>query len=113
MAQKVIVELVDDIDGTPIPEGQGRNVTFALEGRTYEIDLSPENHQKLTSVLEPFIAAARTVSGGSRSASAKHRTAAGRRDLAAIRAWAHDNDYKVSDRGRIPAKVIDAYDAAH
>ncbi|HZU92839.1 MAG TPA: histone-like nucleoid-structuring protein Lsr2 [Microbacterium sp.] len=33
--------------------------------------------------------------------------------MAAIRAWANDNGYTLSERGRIPAPVVEAYNAAH
>jgi hypothetical protein len=34
-------------------------------------------------------------------------------DTAAVRAWARENGYQISDRGRIPAEVTEAYSAAH
>lgn len=34
-------------------------------------------------------------------------------DTKAIREWARANGYDVSDRGRIPADVMDAYSAAN
>lgn len=33
--------------------------------------------------------------------------------LTSIRDWARKNGYSVSDRGRIPSDVLEAYDAAH
>lgn len=39
MAQKVITEFIDDIDGS-VAE---RTFTFAVDGTNYEIDLSSEN----------------------------------------------------------------------
>jgi hypothetical protein len=30
-----------------------------------------------------------------------------------VRAWARENGYQISDRGRIPAEVTEAYSAAH
>lgn len=42
MAQRVLTQLVDDIDGTELEDGQGETVTFALDGSNYEIDLSPQ-----------------------------------------------------------------------
>jgi hypothetical protein len=43
MAQRVITQLVDDIDGKEIAEGAGETVSFALDGVSYEIDLSSKN----------------------------------------------------------------------
>ncbi|MDQ1131033.1 Lsr2 family protein [Microbacterium sp. SORGH_AS_0888] len=59
MARKVIVKLVDDLDGTPIEDGTGSTVTFAYGKKSYEIDLSDTNAAKLEDALAPFIAAAR------------------------------------------------------
>lgn len=106
MARKVITSYVDDIDGS---EAEG-TVTFSLDGVAYEVDLSAKNASKLRDVLEPYINAGRKV-GGRRSSGASKST--GRNDLAAIRAWAKDNGHDVSERGRIPAAVIEAYDSAH
>ncbi len=39
MAQRIVVQKTDDIDGSAAPE----TVTFALDGTTYEIDLSEAN----------------------------------------------------------------------
>jgi len=47
MAQKVDVRFVDDLDGS---EASG-TVSFALDGRAYEIDLSEENAAKLRDSL--------------------------------------------------------------
>ncbi|MDF1487733.1 histone-like nucleoid-structuring protein Lsr2 [Tessaracoccus caeni] len=112
MARKVEVTLVDDIDGTPAE----RNVTFALEGKTYEIDLSQGNYDKLAEALAPFVEKGRRVTGSrstARSGSAPRRTPVPAGNAAAIRSWASENGYEVSDRGRIPADVVAAYEAAH
>jgi hypothetical protein len=39
MAQKIIREFVDDIDGSPAE----RTFSFAVDGVSYEIDLSTQN----------------------------------------------------------------------
>ncbi|MBF4563303.1 Lsr2 family protein [Microbacterium sp. VKM Ac-2870] len=116
MAQKVIVELVDDLDGTPIKDGKGGTVSFALGKKSYDIDLSDTNLTKLEKALAPFIDAARPSSsaptaGARRSASRSARKASGV-DLAAVRDWARANGHTVSERGRVPAAVLEAYAAA-
>lgn len=63
MARKVVVELVDDLDGTPIEEGTGGTVSFSFDGVAYEIDLSEASRAKLAQALEPFIAAERRAEG--------------------------------------------------
>lgn len=51
MAQTVIVQLTDDIDGGEADE----TISFALSGNTYEIDLSVENASRLRDAFAPFI----------------------------------------------------------
>ena len=43
MAKTVIVKLVDDIDGSDADE----TVQFALDGKSYEVDLSTANASRL------------------------------------------------------------------
>ena len=59
MAQKVRIIMTDDLDGGAADE----TVSFAIDGRTYEIDLSEQNANKLRDALAPFIASARRVGG--------------------------------------------------
>ena len=47
MAQKTLVQLVDDLDGKPITNGRGETVSFGLDGKDYDIDLSAKNAAKL------------------------------------------------------------------
>lgn len=115
MAKKVTVELVDDLDGTPIAENEGGTVVFSLERRSYEIDLSDANLARLREALEPFIDAGRVVSSAAPAprVRAASRSSANSRDLTEVRTWARANGHTVSDRGRVPAAVIEAFDAAH
>lgn len=112
MAQKIDVRLVDDLDGT---EATG-TISFNLDGKAYEIDLSTDNANKMRDSLAPFIAAARRSSGRiptprmtSRSTRSPVRTDYEQNQ--AIREWAQARGMKVSDRGRIPAEVLEAYHA--
>ena len=115
MAQKVTVTLVDDLDGGTAEE----TVEFGIDGVTYEIDLSNDNAAKLRDALAGYVAHARRAGGRRRpSAAAPKRSGGGRASVdreqnAAMREWARKNGYKVSDRGRIPAEVVDAYHKAH
>lgn len=114
MAQKIT--LVDDIDGTPIDSGDGGTVRFSIDGANYEIDLGPDNIAELHSALEKFVSSARRV--GSRPAAAASAASASAsksdpKQLKAVREWANANGHQVSDRGRIPAEVQAAYQAAH
>jgi hypothetical protein len=110
MAQRVNIVLEDDLDGSPADE----TVTFALDGVSYEIDLSDTNAGKLRDALAPYVGHARR-SSGRRSSSARPQgsRSGAKRDLADVREWARKNGHKVSDRGRISAEVQAAYDKAH
>lgn len=118
MAQIREVRLVDDLDG----EAADETVEFGIDGKSYEIDLSKENAGRLRDVLADFVTAARraggrrrrsrsactgTASGGAGSAP-RGRTAIDREQNQAIREWARKQGMKVSDRGRIPAEVLEA-----
>ncbi|MYW70256.1 Lsr2 family protein [Streptomyces sp. SID8379] len=110
MAQKVQVLLVDDLDGGEADE----TVTFALDGKSYEIDLTTANADKLRSALESFVKAGRRTGGRAASGRGKARAASGgNQDTAQIRAWAKDNGYEVNDRGRVPASIREAYEKAN
>lgn len=111
MVQKTFTQLVDDLDGIPLIEGQGKTVAFALEGVSYEIDLSEAHVDDLTKALAPYVTAGRKTSGRKSAA----RASGGKSDpaeLQKIRDWASKNGHTVSSRGRISAAVRDAYNAA-
>jgi hypothetical protein len=110
VAQKVQVILVDDIDGGSATE----TVSFGLDGLSYEIDLSAKNAAKLRDTFASYVGAARKVGAGRRSSRRSgRRTAAGGNRNAEIRAWAKSKNMKVSERGRLPADIVEKYDAAH
>jgi len=111
MAQKVQVLLVDDLDGVEADE----TVTFALDGKSYEIDLTTTNADKLRDALEPFTKGGRRTGGRASGGRGKARAATGGagQDTAKIRAWAKENGYEVNDRGRVPATVREAYEKAN
>ncbi|MFB6718690.1 Lsr2 family protein [Kribbella sp. NPDC056345] len=110
MAQRVEVQLTDDLDGTDIATGKGETLTFGLDGHTYEIDLTNKNAGALRKVLSPYVGAGRRVKT-SRGARVRH-TQIGP-DATTLREWARANGYEVSDRGRIPANVREAFEAAN
>lgn len=113
MAQRTIVQYVDDLDGTTSEEIQ--TVSFALDGIAYEIDLIPDNAAKLSKVLDEYIVAARRTSGRAKRGTApKGQTPGASRDqIKAVRDWARQNGYELSDRGRIARSVMEAFEAAH
>ncbi|MFJ1765357.1 Lsr2 family protein [Amycolatopsis sp. NPDC088138] len=110
MAQKVLVEMLDDIDGTPA----AHTVPFALDGVTYEIDLSDDNAATLREDLARYINAGRRTGGRKvRVATGQPTTTASDRERnQQIRAWANAHGYEVSERGRLSSEVITAFDQA-
>ncbi|MDM4764316.1 Lsr2 family protein [Galbitalea sp. SE-J8] len=114
MAQKTIIQLVDDLDGTSLEPGTGATVRFSLEGTEYEIDLSNENVESLHRALADFVKAGRVISRSrGRGAGTSRRSSGSGIDSTAVRVWAKDNGITVSERGRISADVIEKYNAAH
>ena len=116
MAQKVTVQLVDDLDDSPITTGEGRTVEFAFDGSSYEIDLSNDNVDKFREAISDYIAAARNVSGRRTGGGSAPKSAPKRgnsEELGKIREWAKENGYEVSSRGRSSTQVQEAYAAAH
>jgi hypothetical protein len=110
MAQRVQVILEDDLDGTQIPEGKGETVSFSLDGREYEIDLTTKNATALRKALAPYTEKASRV--GKKTGTRGKRTQVGPAP-AIIKEWARANGYEVADRGRIPQDVREAYDKAN
>jgi hypothetical protein len=112
MAQKVVVELVDDLDGTASDDIS--TITFGLDGVDYEIDLTEDNANRLRDAVADYVAAARRTGGrvkrGTKPAS---RPAAADRDKTkAIREWAREHGFELAERGRIPGTVLAAYEQA-
>jgi hypothetical protein len=112
MAQKVVVQLVDDLDGTVAQDIS--TIGFSLDGVDYEIDLTDNNAEKLRMTVADYVAAARRT-GGRRTKLVKGKVTpiASREQVKAVRDWARKNGFGISDRGRVPGNVIDAFEAAH
>jgi hypothetical protein len=115
MAERIVRQLIDDIDGSEIPDGSGERVVFAVRGAEYQIDLSNANLAKFEKALKPYVEAGSKVRGrvARRSKAGRSAGPAGKEQLTAIREWARKNGYEVSDRGRIKAEVVEAFEAAH
>jgi hypothetical protein len=107
MAKRTITVLQDDLDGSDATE----TVSFAVDGVSYEIDLNDDNAARLRDDFAVWTAHATRVGGRRRTASAS--SSSSKEDLDAIRTWARANGYEVADRGRISAKVKEAYAKAH
>ena len=114
MAQKHIVQLIDDLDDGTADE----TVSFSVDGAAYEIDLSASNAAKLRDSLAPYVANARRAGRGgvrtsSPTASSPKRARNDREQTHAVREWARKNGHSIGEKGRIPARILDAYNAGN
>jgi hypothetical protein len=111
MAQRVLTSFIDDLDGS---EADG-TIQFGLDGKPLEIDLSAANAARLRDVLAPYIAAGTKVGRAGTRVTRHSRGAEGwaerRAHNVVVRRWANEHGYDVGDRGRIPAQVVEAYEA--
>jgi hypothetical protein len=111
MAKQVITVLTDDLDGGDAD----RTIEFGLDGVNYTIDLSEKNAGKLRKALDPYLTVAsragRTSGNGRIASRAGQPTRANRDQNQAIREWAGKNGYEVSERGRIPSSIVEAFHA--
>ncbi len=107
MAQQTTVTLTDDLDGSKAAE----TVSFGIDGRTYDIDLSKKNAAALRKTLGQFTAAGRPVRSG--KPAGKRADVSPHADAKAVREWAQSEGIAVSARGRVPADLIDRYLSAN
>lgn len=103
-----VTEYIDDLDGGRAD----RTVAFTYEGAGYEIDLSKKNAAAFEKALKPYLDAARKAPRSSSRGAGRRRRANQVADLSSVREWARANGHTVSDRGRIPAAVLEAYKSA-
>ncbi|MGR0319985.1 histone-like nucleoid-structuring protein Lsr2 [Agromyces sp. ZXT2-3] len=104
MAKRVVETLIDDLDGSDAD----RTVSFAFDGDQYSIDLSSANIDKLESALAPYIGAARKTAVRGGTTRRRGASSAGG-DTKDAREWLRSNGHQVSDRGRIPAPLMELY----
>lgn len=109
MAQKVHIVLEDDLDGSEATQ----TVAFSLDGTSYEIDLNDKNAGKLRDALAPYLGHARKVTGARRGRRSSAPAAGAGHSAKEIRDWARSNGHQVPERGRIPATVREAFEAAN
>lgn len=110
MAQKTVVELVDDLDGGEADE----TVTFALDGVDFRIDLSTENANRLRDTLAEYVGHARRTGGRKKGTTVPAaRNGNGKPDTQAIREWARSQGETVAERGRISHDLLVRFQEAH
>jgi hypothetical protein len=120
MAKKVITQLIDDLTGEPVEDGE--SIQFTWLGQPYEIDLGKDNADEFREIMDKYVEAAAELqpeplvpaprrtrsSSGSKGGAGRSKE-----ELAAIRAWLKENGHDVAERGRIKGELIELYDAAH
>ncbi|MEW1569491.1 Lsr2 family protein [Streptomyces sp. NPDC093509] len=111
MAQKIVTVYTDDLTGGEDQEVQTH--TFSLDGVNYEIDLVPENYDKLLEALAPFISSGRKVGRAKRLSGSRKQASVEGPSAVELRAWARANKYEINDRGRVPAGIQEAYAKVH
>ncbi|MEU3552730.1 histone-like nucleoid-structuring protein Lsr2 [Streptomyces fragilis] len=75
----------------------------------YEIDLGEGSRDKLVAALAPFVEKAREVAAPITATPVRQTSSGPSHDLNAIREWAKSAGHDVKDKGRVAAKVIEAY----
>ena len=103
MATQTVVTVTDDLDGSEAEE----TIRFAIDGTEFEIDLSKAHAKELRGTLEPYIKVARK--SGRRRGGRRRTASSDKEQTKAIRDWARQQGMEVSDRGRIPAEIQQAY----
>ncbi|HEY0449459.1 Lsr2 family protein [Actinophytocola sp.] len=111
MAQKTILELVDDLDGEQADE----TVAFALDGVEFVIDLSADNAARLRDTLAEFVGHARRTGGRKQRGKAVvvATNGNGKPDTQAVREWARSQGETVAERGRVPQALVIRFQEAH
>lgn len=100
MARRTITQVFDDLDGQPLREGSGCTIRFSLGDNKfqYQLDLSHDNAAEFHKLIQPYVDAATIVSDSDNAVS-----------TAAVREWAKDNGFEVSQRGNLKKEVYQAY----
>lgn len=107
MARKEVIQYIDDFDGKVLESSDVETVEYTWKGAHYVIDLSRENADLFSQQMDEWIQYSHRVARHSNKFQPKKSS---RTDMAEIRAWARDNGYEVSDRGRIPRNVTAEFD---
>jgi len=109
VAQKTILELVDDLDGGQADE----TVAFALDGVEFVIDLSTDNAARLRDTLATYVGNARRTGGRKQRGTATIAATNGKPDTQAVREWARSQGETVAERGRVPQALVIRFQEAH
>lgn len=72
MAIRRTTTIVDDLTGEPLDDA-GESLSFLVDGRAYEIDLTAANATAFREALAPYIEAARLLQGPPRTRAPRGR----------------------------------------
>lgn len=109
MARVTKLVFVDDLTGDELSEDQCETVRWGMDGKRYEFDTTAERADEFRAGLEKWAQVSR-VAGTNRKARTRVPATAPAR---VVREWCAQNDIDVPAKGRIPAEVREAFDAAH
>jgi hypothetical protein len=115
MAKKTIEIITSDLSGEELEAGQGKTITFSVGDSAYSIDLTDAEAKEFHDSLSKYTSVAARRSGRpaqTRKSSGSSGSGRTSEELAHIRAWAKANGHEVSERGRIKAEIIEAFDKA-
>lgn len=110
MARTYVAVIKDDLTGEVVDQEDAESIEFAVNGKSYTIDLGKKNAAEFHKSLDKYIAVATKVGGGART---RKPARGSKEDLTAIREWGKGNGFKVSARGRVSSELKDAYSKAH
>lgn len=94
MARTYVAVIKDDLTGEVVDQDDAESIDFAVNGKSYTIDLSKKNAAEFHKSLDKYIAVATKVGGAKTPKPARGRE----EDLTAIREWGKDNGFTVSAR---------------
>ncbi len=101
MAQVEVVTLIDDFTGV---DKMVQATRFSVDGLFFEIDLSPEQKQKMMRALGPYLRRARSVPGPARP----HERVPPH-DPRLVRQWAARRGLTYPRRGWLPKALVEQY----
>ena len=112
MAKKVQTILVSDLSGDEVTDG-GETIEFSYRGTDYSIDLTEKEAKGFDKAVARYLDRASRRTGQRRSMKSSGTGGRSKQHPVRVREWARANGHQVSDRGRVPQVIQDAYDAAH
>lgn len=113
MAKRVIEQLVSDLSGKDIKDGEGETVKFSIGSTSYEMDLTEAEAGQFYDAVKKYTDVATKIGGRGVRSGGGSNPKTDRSQTQAMRIWARENGRAISDRGRISQATQDAYNAAH